>query len=175
MKGEDQIKNEMRQYERFASEFVAESDRGCAVLILCVLEQSLHRMFESLIVEEDADLRTLAPPGNLRIAIRNAELLGLLTPQQAACFLDLSKIRNDFAHKVLEGLTFDSVDIAQKVRSLTWPAPMGNMKTLQLQSNRNQFFFAAATLQMVMSFSRPHVERLQNFGEIAVGGRAKTL
>lgn len=97
---------------RLIDEFHDESDRGCAVIAMCVLEEMLLKLIKVRLPEcANDELRNIAPVGRLSAAVDNAFLIGGLGERNKKEFKQLIKIRNLFAHKPLEGLTFDNHDV----------------------------------------------------------------
>lgn len=93
-------------------EFHAESDRGCAVLVMCVLEDFLLDAITKRLPASSKDmLRNIAPPGRLSSTLSNAYLLGLVSTNERHEFEVLIKIRNKFAHAALQKLTFEHHDV----------------------------------------------------------------
>lgn len=158
MNDEAQVIVGMNRFARFVEEFKQESHRGCAVLVLCVLEESLHDLFRALIVSPEASLKSLAPPGQWRVALENAEALGLLTPNEVQCASQLVKIRNEFAHRPLEQLTFDAPTIKSRVDNLT--SPIEGLTHEQPDATpRDRFLFVATMLRLCMWIRVQNVQR----------------
>lgn len=155
---DENLLDSIERYGRFVVEFSAESDRGCAVLVLCVLEDALHGLFRALIVDPAAKFARLAPPGGLAVAIENAELLGLISATEAQCFRLLAKVRNDFAHGALENLTFDTAQIKSKIDNL--PVPLASWSTVMKGTARERFLIVASALNAMMLFRRAQVARV---------------
>nr|WP_314872112.1 hypothetical protein [uncultured Pseudomonas sp.] len=104
---------EREKFSDLIDEFHDESDRGCAVIAACVLEEMLSKLIKARIPDCGSDeLRNLAPPGRLSVAVANGFLLGVLGERNRQEFLKIIKIRNFFAHKPLAGLTFDHHDVS---------------------------------------------------------------
>jgi hypothetical protein len=103
----------------FVDEFKGESDRGCAVLVLCVLEDLLiETVKHRLPVCSNEELRSIAPFGRLSATVINAFLIGAISKRERDELNRLIKIRNKFAHKALEGLSFNHPDIVDMCKKL---------------------------------------------------------
>lgn len=157
---QDFFTERMKLFGQFAEEFRDESDRGCAVLVMCVLEDSLHDMFKGLLVSEGGHaLSNLAPPGGLKKTLENAVALGLLSERQRRAFKALADVRNKFAHRPLQKLTFENPDIAALLRSAPLAAHLP-MATASDQTARTHFLLSAAILWVLMTFKIPKIQRL---------------
>lgn len=102
-------------------EFRNESDRGCAILTLCLLEEALASLFAAFIPGGERDARQFMPKGRLSAGIANAHKLGLISDSMSYNFRILVEIRNSFAHGILNGLTFETPGILEKVKKLGIP------------------------------------------------------
>lgn len=103
----------------FVDEFSGESDRGCAVLVLCVLEDLLiETVKHRLPVCSNEELRSIAPFGRLSTTVSNAFLIGAISKRERDELYRLIKIRNKFAHKALERLSFSHPDIIDMCKKL---------------------------------------------------------
>lgn len=108
-----------RKINSFIDEFKGESDRGCAVLVLCVLEDLLiETVKHRLPVCSNDELRSIAPFGRLSTTVSNAFLIGAVSKRERDELYRLIKIRNKFAHKALEGLSFSHPDIIDLCKKL---------------------------------------------------------
>jgi hypothetical protein len=96
---------------RLNQEFIAESERGCAILTVCLLEETLHDVFAKVLPKGKESARDFMPPGRLALGVRNAAALGLLSESELSNIKLILKIRNAFANKLLNGLKFDSPEI----------------------------------------------------------------
>lgn len=148
----------MQRYKEFSEAFRLESDRACAVLAMCVIEETLRAMFLALTVL-GKDIGALFPQGNTQVSAENALALGLLTEAEARSYRALAKIRNEFAHKALENLTFDSVVVTSKLQHvpLAMSIPEG---LLANQSPRDHYLIAASLLEMAMLLKMGSIARL---------------
>lgn len=106
---------------RLEAEFVGESDRGCAILTVCLLEEALAHLVGSLLPGGLADARQFIPKGRLSLGISNAHRLGLIDDAAASTLRLLIEIRNQFAHGLLENVSFRSPHILEKVANLALP------------------------------------------------------
>lgn len=154
------IPDSVRRFERFSRELQDESDRGCAILIMCLLEESLRDLIKALLPSENAKIDRLAPKGALGIAIENAVLLGLLSERQGASFNALVKVRNKFAHGLLEGLSFDSPEIASVISSVPKAIPWPKGEKLSNDTNRGRYLMEAGILFTLMTLKAYATTRL---------------
>ncbi len=154
------------RFGRFVEEFREESDRGCAVLVLCVLEEQLHGMFSAFLPDGDKRLHNFAPRGSYARSLENAESLGLLSPKQCACFKSLVAARNKFAHNAIERMSFDAEPIRAMVLGIRPPVDFPKGVKPVDDSVRTHFLMLAATLWMIMMFKTPEIQRLAYAGEI---------
>ncbi|MEL7939451.1 hypothetical protein [Pseudomonas delhiensis] len=106
---------------RLFKEFHNESDRGCAILTVCLLEESLKKVFAKALPNGVNSVQNFMPKGRLSVGVNNAEALGLLVESHATNIKSILKIRNIFAHKLMDGLTFESSEIKAKTASLILP------------------------------------------------------
>jgi len=106
---------------RLFNEFDSESDRGCAVLTVCLLEETLVTVFASVLPGGGQAARNFIPRGRLSAGVENAEALGLISAPHTTNMRGILKIRNAFAHKLLDGLAFESPEIRAHVMQLTLP------------------------------------------------------
>ena len=149
-----------QKYIAIREEFRSESDRGCAVLVICALEEALQSCIRKLIFDPDdkAALRQLAPPGAMRAAITNARSLGLLDEEEAKNFLALTQVRNKFAHHPLVRLSFESPEITKEMKDLTTFVKPPFLAPA-LKSNRERFLWAADMLYGRMQMRYQFIQR----------------
>nr|WP_152029933.1 hypothetical protein [Pseudomonas sp. LPH1] len=102
-------------------EFHNESDRGCAVLTVCLLEETLLKVFSKVLPGGEASAKISMPRGRLSAGVGNAEALGLITEPHTTNIKLILKIRNIFAHKLMAGLTFESQEIKEQAIKLILP------------------------------------------------------
>lgn len=81
----------LEKFGRLAKEFHGESDRGCAILVMCVLEDCLRTMISALMPDPEAKLGRLAPAGSTTATIEVAQTLGMLSKRQADSFRNWSR------------------------------------------------------------------------------------
>lgn len=106
-------------FAQFENAFSAESDRGLAVLSMCVIEELLHERIREIIgVHFPEMVNLLAPPGRWGVLADAATMLGLLSPAERTDLKVLIAIRNRFAHKALESLTFEHPDVIDHLSRL---------------------------------------------------------
>ncbi len=104
--------NDNGDIDQLIDEFHAESDRGCAVLVMCALEDDLLGAIARRLPECNKDMiRNIAPLGRLSSTLNNAYLLGVVSASERDEFEILIKVRNKFAHDALRRLAFDHHDV----------------------------------------------------------------
>ncbi len=113
----------IERFNNFKREFDEESDRGCAVLTLCVLEEALISAIERKLPpppnsKHSTAMRNFAPKGQLSKTVVNAYMLGVLPKEHLLVFEKLISVRNKFAHNALERLTFDDLEVQAWVRDI---------------------------------------------------------
>lgn len=147
---------------RLDTEFEKESDRGCAILTLCVLEECLVELFAAFLPGGNHDARHFMPKGRLSAGIANAYMLGLIDESTRSNFKLLTDIRNMFAHGVLGGASFDSAAIRQKVGMLQLPdmESVPVFKTTLDSDPRRRFMMAADSLLFTLHWMAGKVLRI---------------
>lgn len=148
---------------RLDREFANESDRGCAILSLCLLERSLAELFGAFLPGGDNDARHFMPKGRLSQGIANARKLGLLTDGNVANFRLLLEIRNTFAHEVLSNISFQSDLIRAKVARLELP-DLGAVPDLVEELNkdpRRRFMITVDSLVFTLDWIAGSISRLK--------------
>lgn len=155
------IENDFRN--RLNKEFYAESDRGCAILTVCLLEETLMGIFAKVLPEGKDEARQFVPFGRLSLGINNAAALGLITEPEITNIKIILKIRNTFAHKLLDGLTFETPEIKDQVMRLTLPnlvyvSEKTRNKTMNISRTRYMevFSYTVAALERVAIIATPY-------------------
>ncbi|WP_148650605.1 hypothetical protein [Lysobacter capsici] len=106
-------------FAQFEDAFKAESDRGMAVLAMCVVEDLLHERIKEIVgVNFPEMVKLLAPPGRWSVLADAATMLGLLSPAEREDLKLLIAVRNRFAHKAMDSLAFDHPDVADQLSRL---------------------------------------------------------
>lgn len=155
------LKMKLERMGRLSEEFHKESDRGCAVLVMCMLEEQLHDMIRSRLPNPEAKLGRFAPRGSLAIAIDNSVLIGLLTERQANVFRALAEVRNKFAHGVFEGRTFKSPEVDAIVGRIEPAVDLPDVKKeMYGDTPRKLFLGHAGALATIMMVKTLYMERL---------------
>lgn len=113
------IDNDLKN--RLFAEFRSESDRGCAVLTVCLLEKALANVFAQVLPGREPAARIFMPRGRLSVGISNAKALGLIADPNTTNLGLILKIRNAFAHKLMDGRTFESTEIRSLSMMLILP------------------------------------------------------
>lgn len=154
------IDNDLKN--RLFAEFRAESDRGCAVLTVCLLEEALVKVFAKVLPSGNAGARTFMPRGRLSVGVGNAEALGLISEPHTTNLDLILKIRNAFAHKLMDGLTFETAEIRSHSIKLILPNLDGvSAATRQrIQSNSRErymevFGHEVANLERIAHIGNP--------------------
>lgn len=142
MTGMFAMRNQMNE------EFSKESDRGCAILTVCLLEETLAQLFRKVLPGGESDAKHFMPRGRLAMGVGNAKALGLINEDMAANFKLVLEIRNTFAHKLLEGISFQSEEIRSKVNQLKLPAmdAVPEAKVDILDNSRKRYMMAVDLL-----------------------------
>lgn len=148
------------KFSRLATEFHEESDRGCAVLVMCVLEDCLRDMVRALVPDPAAKLGRLAPSGGIGATIEVAHVLGLLSKRQADSFRQLVAIRNRFAHSVMEGLMFDEPSVAKMVADIVPAVALPGDASLDNDTPRGWYLMHAGIFWILMTLKMEGIERL---------------
>jgi hypothetical protein len=144
---------------QFIDEFKSESDRGCAVLILCVLEDLLIEVVKHRLPPCSADeLRALAPFGRLSATVSNAFLIGAVSQRERDELNRLIKIRNKFAHNALQGLKFNHPDIRDMCKRLELADVFSEFSS---QVPRTRFTISALLIYSSLHNSLGIVEKLK--------------
>ncbi|XVJ46847.1 hypothetical protein ACDZ94_20305 [Pseudomonas sp. UBT] len=143
---------------RLIAEFHDESDRGCAVIAMCVLEEMLLKLIKARLPDcANDELRNLAPVGRLSAAVDNAFLIGVLGERNKKEFKQLIKIRNLFAHKPLEGLTFDNHDVVHLCSKLV----MCDMfEEFDYEPSRGRYIISVVMLYLSMHHEVEEIAKL---------------
>ncbi|MEX5532047.1 hypothetical protein [Pseudomonas syringae] len=143
---------------RLINEFHDESDRGCAVITICVLEEKLLELLEARVPKCSAsELRNLAPLGRLSLSVDNAYLVGVLSERNRTEFKQLIKIRNMFAHKPLEGLSFLHHDIIHLCSKLIL---CDMVDELILEDARHRYVCSVVMLYLSLHHELEELERI---------------
>lgn len=131
----------------FLDEFGAESDRGCAILGICQLEEFLKTMIKWRLGDHESTfMRTLAPRGRMSMILNTCGLIGLLSEKEVSEGQRLIRIRNDFAHKLSEKLSFKHPIIANEIQQLRLVD--GYIPRSAGHSPRTKFLLTASLLQI---------------------------
>ena len=158
----DSFPASLERYARLMREFEEESDRGCAILMLCALEEALVGLFQALVVEGQPIDTLGTRAGGIDRAIDRARALGLMKKEEAECFKHLSRIRNRFAHHVTERLRFTEPSIQRQIEATPYPFPPTPGVDLDADAGpRMKFMMRAASLNSLLLFRRKAVSRLR--------------
>ncbi|WP_158881443.1 hypothetical protein [Rhodanobacter sp. L36] len=95
-----------------------ETDRGCAVLSGCVLEEVLRKALRHRLGIDEENLGRFVASGQIARGVDLAYFVGLISEQERRDWKTLVKIRNRFAHSPLTALQFDEHAIAALIDSI---------------------------------------------------------
>jgi len=133
---------------QFMEVFSRESDRGVAVLSMCVLEERIRDGISARLGHyADRMLATLAPRGRWSVMADSAWMLGLLSTADRNDLAILVDVRNRFAHRALHDLSFDHADIVHQMARLTIDERF-RMNGVRKVSARTAFMNAVAVLHI---------------------------
>jgi hypothetical protein len=140
------------RYNQFVDAFHTESDRGVAVLSMCVLEEIVREgVAKRLGPYKERLMPTLAPRGRWSTLADCAWMLGVLSAADRADLLILVDIRNRFAHRALQDLSFDHPDVVHQVGRLK-VSERFDLEHDGEMSNRTEFMNAVAALYFFVKF-----------------------
>ena len=108
---------------QFRETLTPESDRGCALIAVAYLDESMYKLFRKCLVSDDkvarAFMRPDGPLGSFSSRIDCAYLLGRISPTIHRELHLIRKIRNDFGHKS-EPITFEFPPVASRCSELQY-------------------------------------------------------
>ena len=117
---------EIQSLFQFEHEFHKESDRGSALVAASMLDERLHEIIGSFLVDEPASHDLLvgfnAPLGSFAARASAAHALGLIEENEYREITLIRKIRNEFSH-AWQPLSFESGRVADLCRQLPWFGP----------------------------------------------------
>ena len=103
----------------YVVEFSTESDRGAAILSICVFEDFLTKLLRWRLGKMgDAYGKDLAPRGRLGVTIKSCGLMHLMSADEMEDARRLVKIRNEFAHKLASRMTFEDAWVKNELNQL---------------------------------------------------------
>lgn len=150
-------------FSNFLEAFKGESDRGAAVLTLCVLEDALKEAITKRLPEPPSSkhqnaVDNFSPKGRLSATIVNAYMLGVLSKLHLDNFSLLIEVRNKFAHHALSDLSFDDASIKAWVRDLklddNGPKLFGRQRFL-IAATEIYFNLAGQVVTKLTALSKP--------------------
>jgi hypothetical protein len=107
------IRTILEKYGDLQKSFQRESDRGCAVLIMCSVEEVARDTLRHRLGPFAKNmLAQLAPRGSWEKMKHSLLLLGVLSQMEFDDLSLLCNARNKFAHHAIKDLTFNHTDIA---------------------------------------------------------------
>ncbi len=108
---------------QFRETLTPESDRGCALIAVAYLDESMHELLRKCLVSDDkvarAFMRPDGPLGSFSSRIDCAYLLGRISTTIHRELHLIRKIRNDFGHKS-EPITFDYQPVSSRCSELQY-------------------------------------------------------
>ncbi|WCE02816.1 hypothetical protein [Pseudoxanthomonas sp. JBR18] len=107
----------MKLIPSLAPELGKESDRGCALLVGCILEKYLRASIAQAIAIPNKASHFMGR-GQIGKGIESAECLGLISAVDAKALKATIQIRNDFAHVAEPGKSFSSPEVEKAVVGL---------------------------------------------------------
>jgi len=146
-----------------SAELERESDRGCAILAVCFLEECLRCVFASVLPHGEAAAKHFVPRGRLSVGVGSAHKLGLINNSLHETFKLLIEIRNTFAHGVPSELTFESPIIASKVKKLVIPdtSDLPEVHAFYSETSRRYYMFAVDNLFFTLEYIADHLKPLK--------------
>jgi hypothetical protein len=155
------------RYSQFIETLASESDRGCAVLALCVLEDlARDAILRRIGVFGDKMLDRLCPRGAWGVTTESLHMLGIISVHERVDLLLLIKIRNEFAHRALEDLSFDTQHVASRIDQLNlmrW-----YLHFPQPKSRRERFLWTAHFLHTMIANRGGNAQPLTPCDEMVV-------
>lgn len=144
------LRGNLRRMQDVSEEFHKETDRGCAVLVLCLLEEYLREMIRAHLPGSPKKLGAFAKPGQLALAVENAVLVGIITQRQADAINSLAKVRNRFAHGVVSGRSFETQEIKTLIDNIVPITPISSADVTNTETAREKFLMHAGILCIMM-------------------------
>lgn len=112
----------LKDYGAFLKEFQRETDRGCALVGLALLDERLKETLYAFLADTRSAKNLIdgfgAPLGTLSARIKACHSLGLISEAEKRNLDILRKIRNEFAH-ASHGVTFESPPIARLCKTIS--------------------------------------------------------
>jgi len=107
---------------KFIVDFNKETDRACVILSAAILENALEKLLKAFFILTDSSHDDLfdgpiAPLGSFWPKIRIVYRLGLINTELSHDLDVIRKIRNDFAHNIIE-CKFDNESIQAQIQNL---------------------------------------------------------
>lgn len=123
----------IQDYGEFLKEFQDETDRGCALVALALLDERLKEILYAFLADTSTAKDLIdgfnAPLGTLSSRIKACHSMGLISESEHNNLDTLRRIRNEFAH-ASHGVTFDHPDVAKLCNRITARFTIaGNFKT----------------------------------------------
>ena len=120
---EQKLRDSFPSVIRFRETLTPESDRGCALIAVAYLDESMYRLLRECLVSDDkvarAFMRPDGPLGSFSSRIDCAYLLGRISPTIHRELHLIRKIRNDFGHNS-EPITFEYPPVASRCSELQY-------------------------------------------------------
>ena len=162
-----------RTFDLFISEFESESDRGCVLLAAAMIDNILEVLIKHVLIECKTKNDSLfddatAPLGTLSAKIDLAYRLGIISDNLRRDLHIIRKIRNDFAHDVLD-CTFANAVVKERIHALRETS--GEIDKIVALSGikkeapeRLQFMIIASSIIFFLC-TPPFIKKLTKIGE----------
>lgn len=143
----------------FQQTFGRESDRGFAVLSMCVIEDLLRELVRRRLGEFEGEMfGLLAPTGRWKSLCSSAYMLGLITKTEKKDLEILVTVRNKFAHRATDNLSFEQPEIRDQLSHLYLLGP--EYPGHDMDTQRNKFLIAVIYLHVTIGSRLDAVEVL---------------
>lgn len=144
-----------------------ESDRACAILAIATLEALLEELLRHSMVP-DAPMQMFEGSGavaTLSAKIDIAYSFGLITTEEQRDLHILRKIRNDFAHAINHALSFETTEVANRIRSLYVVQSLEGEPILAGDNDKIRWRFEVGTgglISLLSQFRIPNAKQPNN-------------
>jgi len=149
--------------EEFFRTLEEESHRGCAIIAMCMMEESLSDLYQSLLPEPTKRQLAHFTKGHLDTSLVRAMSLGLISADEKILYLKLAGIRDDFAHGNYGVRTFDDpifTDRLEELPVLLRRVAPGNTFDPMPVLNRGKFVLAVSVLHSAFYIRMKGIVRL---------------
>jgi mannitol operon repressor len=112
----------IKDYSAFLGEFQGETDRGCALVALALMDERLKEILYAFLAETKTSKDLIdgfnAPLGTLSARIKACHSLGLISESEYSNLDTLRRVRNEFAHAT-HGISFDDPTVSKLCNKIT--------------------------------------------------------